>query len=73
MNLSIPRVAAAAGLLALAASLVGVTPAQAAIIPTVQLGTAAEYSVIGGSTVTNTGPSLLNQSLGVHPGLAATG
>ena len=44
--------------------------ADAAIVPTVPLGTAAAYSVLAGSTVTNTGPSVLNRSLGLSPGLA---
>ncbi len=39
----------------------------------VDLGTAGTYSVIGGQTVTNTGPSRLNADLGVSPGTAITG
>lgn len=37
------------------------------------LGTAATYSVLGGQTVTNTGPTLLSGDLGVNPGSAITG
>jgi len=37
------------------------------------LGTAANFAVLGGSTVTNTGPTVLDASAGVWPGLAITG
>ena len=37
------------------------------------LGTAGGYSVLAGSTVTNTGPSVLGGELGVSPGSAITG
>lgn len=47
--------------------------AYAAIVPTVPLATAANYSVLGASTVTNTGDSVLNLSLGLSPGSAVTG
>jgi hypothetical protein len=39
----------------------------------VGLGTAGAYSVLAGSTVTNTGSSVLNGSVGVSPGSAITG
>ena len=40
---------------------------------TVQLGTAGSYAVLAGSTVTNTGSSVLTGNLGVSAGCAVTG
>lgn len=37
------------------------------------LGNASEFAVVGGTTVTNTGPSVIQGSVGVSPGSAVTG
>lgn len=46
--------------------------AGAAAAP-VGLGTASSFAVLAGETVTNTGPSTLDASLGISPGTAVTG
>ncbi len=52
--------------------LVGIPWASAAQ-PAPDMGTAAAFGVLGGSTVTNTGPSVVSGDLGVSPGTAVTG
>ena len=47
--------------------------ADAGIVPTVSLATAANYSVLGATTVTNTNPSVLAQSVGLSPGTSIVG
>jgi type VI secretion system secreted protein VgrG len=68
------RVCFTACLATSAASLLfGSQPASAGIVPTVLLGTAADYSVLGATTVTNTNPSVIGQSVGLSPGSAIVG
>lgn len=55
--------------LALASTALGVSPAIAQI----SLGTAANFGVLGGAAVTNTGPTIVNGDLGVSPGSAISG
>ena len=53
----------------IAVVLCGAAPAFAQI----PLGTAQNFAVLGGSTVTNTGPSNITGNLGVSPGSSVTG
>ena len=55
----------------MAALLCGAVSASAQTAPS--LGAAQSYTVLGGSAVTNTGPSVITGNLGVSPGSSVTG
>jgi hypothetical protein len=66
-----PRARRVGGML-LASAAFAAVPA-AAHASAVDLGTAAPFVVLGGQSVTNTGPSVLNGDLGVAPGTSLVG
>ncbi|MCR2763558.1 ice-binding family protein [Microbacterium sp. zg.B48] len=71
-----PYRTAAAAAVALGMTLAGLTaviPSAYAAATPIDLGTADSYVVLGGASVTNTGPSTLDGDLGVHPGTAISG
>ena len=60
----------ALGVLLLAGPMATSAQADATVVP---LGTASAFSVLAGSTVTNTGDTEVARSVGLHPGTAVTG
>ena len=58
---------------ALALLYVATVPASAAGARMPRLGTALNFTAVAGSTVTNTGPSVITGNLGLDPGSAVTG
>ena len=59
--------------IALAAGVAFASFPAAALAAPVDLATAGPFVVLGGTTVTNTGPSVLNGDLGVSPGTSLVG
>jgi hypothetical protein len=54
-------------------ALVAVSPMDAFAATSPNLGTALNFTVLAGSTVTNTGPSVITGNLGLDPGSSVTG
>jgi hypothetical protein len=55
------------------AVIAGAWPASALAATQPRLGTALNFAVLGGSTITNTGPTVITGNLGLSPGSAVTG
>jgi hypothetical protein len=68
---AVAAVSATAAMVILGA-VVAVPTASAAQAP-VGMGTAASFAVLAGSTITNTGPTVVSGSVGLDPGTAVTG
>lgn len=57
----------------LAASLLAVSLASSPSFAQIPLGTAQNFGALGGSAVTNTGPTVVTRNVGVSPGSSVTG
>ncbi len=68
MNSLLPRTSLAA--VSALALICAMTSARAQAVPT---GTAAGYALLAGTTITNTGPSVITGNVGLAPGTAITG
>jgi hypothetical protein len=68
------RAVAGATILATGVAMAALTPTAAyAVATTPPLGAAANFAVLAGSTVTNTGPTIVTGDVGVSPGTAVVG
>lgn len=56
-----------------AVALVAMAFAAAPLCARSPLGSSGQFAILGASTVTNTGPTMISGDLGVYPGLAVTG
>jgi len=70
---AIPVLAVGAAVLLGATGSAGAATAASASAAPVPLGTAANFAVLGASTVTNTGPTVVTGDLGLSPGTSVTG
>jgi len=59
--------------IAVSAFVVGLWPTAALAATQPRLGTATSFAVLAGSTITNTGPTVIHGAIGLSPGSAVTG